>query len=430
MINVKKQMTIIGLFVISAAAFFESQIVLQSQMLLALIQFMGLGLIVLGDTSKRRKRSVKGCPTFIAFWLMLIPFFSYGLIHNERLVTLRLIVCYSLVLFLSVNYVDWTPLLVKIIRNLAFVSVAATLFFYAVPQAYAAVVHYYGYYPPGTGRLQYGYRAGVSAHYSQNGIFIALFLMTMAADFLLSREKKRKFRKKYPQILFILLGFTAFFLNGKRGPLIWMLISIGITASIISKNKGATIWKALFAAILALGVLQLMSESVPQIQLVLNRLSTIGSDDSSYERMEMWKMAFEYFKKSPIFGIGFMNFRGLYASNLSRLFSSGHVDASYKRLDAHNVYIQMLCETGLVGVSIYLNALRSTLQITIKLMGEARFDSEQRKALLFSVIVQLFFIFYSLSGNCLYDFTIIFYTFALAITYNMYRTRSIWRSQK
>lgn len=425
MINIKRGITAFGLSVICITAFFESQILLQSQMLVVLLQFMGLVLILLGGTSNGRIRRVKGYPAFIIAWILLIPFFSYGLIHNERLVTLRLIVCYLLVLFLSVNFVDWTPSLVKIIGNLAFVSVAATLFFYVVPQAYSVIVNYYGYYPPGTGRLQYGYRAGVSAHYSQNGIFIALYLMVMAASVLMSRESKQKISKNIPLLLLVLLGFVAFFLNGKRGALLWMLISIGITAFIISKNKGATIWKVFFIAALGLGALQLLSESIPQIQFVMDRFLSIGSDDSSFERLAMWNMAFEYFKKSPIFGIGFMNYRGLYASNLSSVFNSELINVSYQRLDAHNVYIQMLCETGIVGVGIYLSALWLTLRTTIKLISESRYGSEQRKALLFSLIVQLFFILYSLSGNCLYDLTFFFYTFALAITYNSYRNRSI-----
>lgn len=158
-------------------------------------------------------------------------------------------------------------------------------------------------------------------------------------------------------------------------------------------------------------LVQLLSESVPEVAYLLSRFETVGEDTASLERLAMWNLAIEKFKDAPIFGNGFWSFRTFFEQNLAQIW---HANDRFQQLDAHNVYFQVLCETGILGLVIYLLAVGNLLKRTIMLVGKIElFDSvELRFGAMFSLCIQIFYLLYSMSGNCLYD--IVFYFYALA----------------
>ena len=85
---------------------------------------------------------------------------------------------------------------------------------------------------------------------------------------------------------------------------------------------------------------------------------------------------------------------------------------------AHNVYIQVLCETGLMGFTIYMLAITMTLVEGIRLAKLLSHHPEReiRFAASFALTLQIFYLLYSLSGNCLYDIVFYFYGLSLALT--------------
>ena len=107
--------------------------------------------------------------------------------------------------------------------------------------------------------------------------------------------------------------------------------------------------RGLACAVLAIGCL------VPVLPAAVSaRLGTVwsssGLDVSSALRLDLWGSALRMFDAHPIFGVGYLNF----ASQLSSYYiNSGNYDTfviQFPLLDfAHNTYLTVLAETGLVG---------------------------------------------------------------------------------
>ena len=107
-------------------------------------------------------------------------------------------------------------------------------------------------------------------------------------------------------------------------------------------------------------------------------------------------------------GIGWGGYKHVYAVELYQDWQS----AGAKYLNSHNTYLQLLCETGVVGFLIYLWAALGTLLTTAKaLMYRRSLEPWRRKALYVSVVCQIFVLFYNITGNTLYDYTIFMYSF-------------------
>jgi O-antigen ligase len=102
--------------------------------------------------------------------------------------------------------------------------------------------------------------------------------------------------------------------------------------------------------------------------------SSITIDDDNFavvERMAHWQAGWHMFEDHPLAGVGAGNFNARYPDYYVRetfRTSQGH---------AHNFYIHMLAENGIVGLAIYLTlilsfafvALRVTLASTDRLAG-------------------------------------------------------------
>lgn len=219
----------------------------------------------------------------------------------------------------------------------------------------------------------------------------------------------------------MIMGAAALVLTGKRGTTLWCILAVAVVIFIQSDRQFTAAWKIASLSAVILVILFLLSENVPQIEYMLNRFADMGSDRSSMERIAMWGLALRSFAKSPVFGIGFQNFRGLYSTSQAHLFATAIDIQSYQRLDAHNVYLQVLCETGIIGLLLYSAALALLLICTLRLVKYySKREPYLKFGILFSLCIQVFYLLYSLSGNCLYDLTFYFYAFALTVTASLH----------
>ena len=92
---------------------------------------------------------------------------------------------------------------------------------------------------------------------------------------------------------------------------------------------------------------------------------------SGQERLELWKYSLEEFKENPLFGNGYGNWK---INILQYPVNTDQADGGvvyYRR--AHNDYIQVLAERGIIGVIIYIFFFVLVLSFIIKSRNHSKF---------------------------------------------------------
>ena len=213
----------------------------------------------------------------------------------------------------------------------------------------------------------------------------------------------------YPTLIMTVLSFVAIILTSKRAHFLFTVTAFCVVYFVANPRQTLGRGFKLFAAVLVGALaLYLMSFHVSAIRMLLMRFMTAGNDSQTRTRFKMWALALDLFRKHPVMGIGWGGYKQVYAVELYQDWQS----AGAKYLNSHNTYLQLLCETGVVGFLIYIWAALGTLITTSKALRHRRsMEAWRRKALYVSVVSQVFVLLYNFTGNTLYDYTIFMYSF-------------------
>ena len=143
---------------------------------------------------------------------------------------------------------------------------------------------------------------------------------------------------------FFLLSFGAFILLKTRGALLMMLMVLPAVILFFVRDVKKLFSIAMIFIVSATIFFNVYPEAVDRIETVKN----FDAEQSVSERFLMWQSAFDMIKDNPILGVGFGNFEQKYQREYilpeARERWQGH---------AHNTYLQLWAETGLIGLSIY-----------------------------------------------------------------------------
>ena len=90
-------------------------------------------------------------------------------------------------------------------------------------------------------------------------------------------------------------------------------------------------------------------------------------DSSLGGRDILFQQAFDMFAESPLFGHGWGSYK--YRSNVSII---GAIYGRDSSMLAHNCYLQLLAEVGLIGLILFILVFIFTLNLTIKLVKNDR----------------------------------------------------------
>ena len=174
-------------------------------------------------------------------------------------------------------------------------------------------------------------------------IISIIFFILKSKEFILSRTKVNILRL-YMLNLFVLLLFTK-----TRNA--WIACSAMFFIYGLLKERKYVLYTIMIPLILSFS------------PIVHDRVQSAisegpGVDNSFGWRLKMWKVAWDYIKDKFMFGYGLASFE----------FISLQFPPLVRGSGAHNTYIELLFETGVLGILAYLNIFRVSLLMLISRM--------------------------------------------------------------
>lgn len=300
------------------------------------------------------------------------------------------------------NIAYWGLVFIKSLSFLGLIYSIITLLCFIVPSLYT------GYIQPNFFPTAYrylnggGYKAGFTSHYSTNGIYISLGLMGTFA-YLLHGKNTRIYRVVFA------IELLALVLTTKRAHLAFSVMSCITAYLIYSSGKRLTSFaKLLIVLAVLLGFFYILQEVNDGFRQVVDRFSALSEDDTLNGRVGFYDLCIEMWKKSPLIGNGWDSFTE-HVNQTARGMRSIRLGNS--ALNAHNVYLQILAEQGIIGIVLFISSvvgfLRKSVHSLIAVSKSDFADAYAIKALrgllAGSICIQVFFIMYCMTGNPLYD---------------------------
>lgn len=156
--------------------------------------------------------------------------------------------------------------------------------------------------------------------------------------------------KKYYYALGLAVMVATIFLTGSRKAILFIILNIVIMLFLRNKGSFKSLIKFLIICTALMGIVYYLIFNVPIFYEILGKrmedllafLSGAGTTEGSInERALMIKFGFQMFKNKPLTGYGIDNFRILF----------GRVYGNWTY--SHNNYIELMVDTGLLGVVFY-----------------------------------------------------------------------------
>lgn len=429
----KKYIAMFGFALFCVSFMFRSIIIaLSSVKVMYLIYIVVLSCMTIaitdGDMIKIEGKLVR----IFAAWGVFV--FIFVLLHNQLFVnkdygtTVVWLYYFSMIILLPMCPQKWYRKFFYIMLGLIIIDVVAVYFFMIFKSKYSVMYNILQEWPTGTEKGNAGYRAGLTSHYSHNAMLIVVGLIAFSSEFIISRENTIRKQNKFRNIAFLILTSVALILTTKRAHFLFGFIAIFFGYIIYNpKKRKKNVLKAGLIAVILLIVFVLLAQYVPFVGALYERFSTAGEDSESMSRFAFWRLAFSSFLKSPLIGIGWGGYQYEYHEHL---YVPNPYGVDYPYLQTHNVYIQLLCECGIIGTALFLYCAGHVFVniITIFRKNPLIKYFEYYDIAVCSLILQTFFFLYCLTGNCLYDMMFAFYAIAAGLSIGLCSQNKIGRN--
>lgn len=313
-------------------------------------------------------------------WLIYLVFILLNSFTSQDIYqSLRFSVMFILVLINKIlleNITGWERKTVQVMYYASFIHVLATILQFINPEIMSKIIRLMlspSDYITNQELLLTGGHAGITAQTGVNAFYISIFII-------LSFIKIKYENNKIIKSILMFIAFIALFLTAKRSFLIFSLMLFGIYYLFKEeKHKVTKITKFLgmiiicfigFEIIKKIGVADLMIDKTQNLK---------AHSDLTNGRSILWIKTIEMFWKYPIFGCGI--------DTISLLIGEY----------THNMYIQLLAETGIIGITLFIVAAIYNLKVSItkrKILNHSCLD--------ISIYIQALFLFYGFTGNPIY----------------------------
>lgn len=314
----------------------------------------------------------------------------------------------------------------KIIEIFSMIIALYITFFRIFPQLYFEIV--YPFLSERTAEMvlensKVGYGAAIGQSYTFSDYVMMLGISSAIGK---NFQDMGKYNKKKILIAILCLGIVF---EGRKGELLSTLLTIIFICAVFTDhrkmkypNVKIPFWgSGLLLAILAIPILYrggLLYRFVTMLERIQLRRSGMNVDFTS-GRFTLWTNAINLFLSFPILGAGW----GRFANYTTGIFTD--VADGQAIRDVHNCFLQLLCETGIIGTLIILLPLffiyRKTILQTLRLKHNLKKYNEIIQMNIFSLCMQTYFIvlffldpvFYNSFYWCSFAIIIIIQDFAL-----------------
>ena len=360
-----------------------------------------------------------GLRFFTGWWVLAgIVLFHNASFRNEIYFdSIRLIIVIVLSFILS-QLTCWENSVIKIMEFFGLIHVTATVLFFLSNELFAAtVLNLFEFPPVGSNNGLEGFHSGLSDHYSLNGTYCGITVIIIGSQIIASLATKS--RKKFFPIVLFCFSFAALLLTSKRAHLLFSIIALVVVYYIVNPEKRENrIFKLILFGCAALFAIVILIESGSPLATTFNRFIQSSGEDISNGRFIMWLLAIKEFINHPIIGLGWQGYRYSYAEDLfvAGNYADGEYLEGFKYLDTHNVYLQVLCETGIIGFIFFLGAILLPLFTAFRMVKIylKNHNEEIIRQLAFSIGIQIFMLVYCFTGCCINDITFLIYMMAVA----------------
>jgi len=169
--------------------------------------------------------------------------------------------------------------------------------------------------------------------------------------------------------LVLVLLIIALLLSQTRSA--WVGVAIGFVILLFYKSKESKSIKPIIKFAIALSavilVIAIINPSMLSIlsQIIKSRYQS-AIESGGAGRTNIWRYGVEIFKYNVLFGSGFMSFPSAFSRYYQYVNLPGSMYGIYAGRAAHNIYLGILVETGIIGSSIAIISLVSYLYRIIK----------------------------------------------------------------
>lgn len=229
---------------------------------------------------------------------------------------------------------------------------------------------------------------GLLGTYQYGGI-----LMAVCAGFYIVDYYTEKVTYNAIGLAFIII---ALFISGKRTLSIFTFAAYFVI-SFLYKGKNKFI-KLSIMNIFLISIVGVGFCIIPQVRTLIDRFLYYSGDTTYNGRTYYWDVAVDIWNNNKLSGIGMGNY-SLYFDKFY------HRTGNLEAYDAHNIYMQLLAETGLIGTGLIIILLFISILRTYKVIRLAHKIKNKKiiQLMYYSLYIQLWFIVYGLSGNPIYD---------------------------
>jgi O-antigen ligase len=244
-------------------------------------------------------------------------------------------------------------------------------------QAATGIVYPFPPQPFSDGKL-----LGLFSHHIPAGGFFSTLAILCACLFLFWKSPRRE--KVFFGIMFLLLLSGALLSLSRT-----YFVSLCAVLPLIffKKNlKAAAIGTTAMAVLIAASIMLL-----PPVKMRVASIIDLKQNPSNVERLYLWRVARDMIEANPVAGIGYRQWRSTVSRYSARYASEWKfTDASF--FHAHNAYLHVAAETGLVGLALFLAFWLSLLFFLFRASSSATDGSFARAVTLGAVfaIVNLF----------------------------------------